>query len=162
MTVRVMRNIVFFIIGLMIGMISVLALAGELPDPALTPGVSREVTLNELCTTSTKLVRNVPESEKIAVYEEYGMSGNIRTVCKAGAEVDHLINLGIGGANDIHNLWPQSYCGPCNAHQKDHLENVLHARVCKGLMTLQDAQYAITHDWRIAYQKYVDQKGCQQ
>jgi hypothetical protein len=159
---RLIRNIVFFCIGLLLGAISVLAFAGEIPDPALTPGITRDVTLNELCTTSTKLVRNVPESEKIAVYEEYGMSGNVRDVCKAGAEVDHLISLELGGSNDIKNLWPESFCGSCNAHMKDRLENVLHALVCKGLMTLPDAQYAITHDWRIAYQQYVDTKGCAQ
>lgn len=127
--------------------------AGELPDHVLTPGVSRNVTLNELCTTSTKLVRNVPDAEKKKVYAEYGMKGNDRSACKEGEEVDHLISLELGGSNDIKNLWPQSYCGTMNAKIKDKLENKLHALVCSNHMTIQDAQSCISTNWITCYQK---------
>ena len=90
--------------------------AGELPDKQLTPGNMRNVTVRELCTTSTSLVRNVPESLKKDVFNNYGMNGNDRCVCAEGYEIDHLVSLELGGSNDIKNLWPQSYCGDNNAH----------------------------------------------
>lgn len=37
---------------------------------------------------------------------------------------------------------------------KDRLENWLHKEVCKGNMTLQEAQAAIKEDWTKAYVKY--------
>ncbi|HEY8744592.1 MAG TPA: hypothetical protein VIU62_15975 [Chloroflexota bacterium] len=39
------------------------------------------------------------------------------------------------------------------AHQKDTVENYLHSQVCKGAMTLQQAQEAITGDWYAVYLK---------
>ena len=68
-------------------------IAGELPNPKLTPGYMREVTVTELCTTSTSLVRNVPDSLKKKVYANYGLTGNDRSSCKEGYEIDHLVSL---------------------------------------------------------------------
>ena len=128
------------------------AVSGELPDPKLTPGYMRSTTVTELCTTSTSLVRNVPESSKKDVFSNYGLKGNDRSVCKEGYEIDHLVSLELGGANDIKNLWPQSYCGsPYNAHIKDKLENELHQRVCKNEMTLKAAQDCISSNWTLCY-----------
>ena len=71
-------------------------------------------------------------------------------------EVDHLISLELGGANDIKNLWPQSYVStPYNARMKDALENKLHAMVCANQITLVEAQKEISTDWIAAYKKYV-------
>jgi len=124
----------------------------ELPDPKLTPGFTRSVTKEEVCTTKTDTVRNVPDSLKKQVFTSYKMSGNDRSVCKEGYEIDHLISLELGGANDIKNLWPQSYCGsPYNAHIKDKLENELHRRVCKNEMTLKAAQDCISSNWTLCY-----------
>ena len=124
-----------------------IAHADVLPNLAITTGAARQVTIQELCTTSTKLVRNVPESEKMAVYYRYKMNGNDKSSCKEGYEIDHLISLELGGSNDISNLWPQSFCGINNAHDKDKLENKLHALVCSGKMQLQDAQSCISKNW---------------
>ena len=137
--------VITFIVLLSV-MVSI-ANAGELPDPVLTPGVTRVVTLHELCTTSTNLVRNVPESDKKAVYKEYGMKGDDRNKCKEGFEIDHLVSLEIGGSNDIKNLWPQSYCGNNNAHIKDVCENLSHKLVCDGTVKLEDAQKGIASNW---------------
>ena len=125
------------------------------PDGKLTPGVTRGgVTAADLCPVAhTPALRNVPQSEKNAVYKEYGIDPH-----GPGSpfEIDHLISLEIGGANDIGNLWPQSYVSaPYNAHSKDALENKLHALVCAGTISLTDAQTAIRTDWIAAYQKYV-------
>ena len=125
----------------------------ELPNSKLTPGYMRDVSVRELCTTSTSLVRNVPDSLKKEIFSNYGMNGNDRSVCKEGYEIDHLVSLELGGANDERNLWPQSYCGSNNAHDKDKLENELHRRICKGQMNIIDAQMCIKTDWVMCYLK---------
>jgi hypothetical protein len=132
---------------LLIGLLSLSVNSTELQNISLTPGVARSVTLTELCTTSTSLVRNVPETLKKQVYTLYKMKGNDRTQCSEGYEIDHLISLELGGANDVKNLWPQSYCGKNNAHDKDKLENELHRRICTGKIKINDAQQCIASDW---------------
>lgn len=122
------------------------------PNAAMTPGAVMTTDANVVCHRSTQSVRNVPESEKLAVYREYGITEH-----RPGQyEIDHLISLELGGSNDISNLWPQSYVTqPWNAHVKDHLENRLHALVCAGKLNLGDAQHAIATDWIAAYKQYV-------
>lgn len=125
----------------------------SLPDSNFTPGVILSgVTKEDVCTPGySKSARNVPESEKRQVYREYNMQSH-ESPCPC--EVDHLISLELGGSNEIKNLWPESYSGKWNAHMKDRLENWLHKEVCKGNMTLQEAQEAIRGDWIKAYVKY--------
>jgi hypothetical protein len=125
----------------------------ELPNSKLTPGYMRDVSVRELCTTSTSLVRNVPDSLKKEIFSNYGMNGNDRSVCKEGYEIDHLVSLELGGANDARNLWPQSYCGENSAHKKDKLENELHRQVCLGKIGLEEAQLCISKDWEMCYIK---------
>lgn len=126
----------------------------ERPDPKLTPGaiMSPQPSLKKLCTPGySATVRNVPESEKNAVFKEYGIDR------KSGRfEVDHLISLELGGSNDIKNLWPQSYTTkPVNATVKDGLENRLHWLVCHADLPVATAQKAIAGDWTVAYKRYV-------
>jgi hypothetical protein len=135
------------------------AAASNLPDPNLTPGVARpDVTAADLCPIAhTPGLRNVPQSEKMAVYRAYGILPH-QGYCavEQGCEVDHLISLEIGGANDQANLWPQPYSGTVwNAHVKDKLENRLHALVCAGTISLEEAQHAIATDWIAAYKHYI-------
>ena len=131
----------------------------DLPNPAVTPGAIRAgVTAADLCPVAhTPALRNVPESEKRAVYASYGMTGNHTGYCATdeGCEVDHLISLEIGGDNVASNLWPQRYSGtPWNAHVKDKLENKLHALICAGTIPLDQAQREISTDWVAAAVKY--------
>ena len=71
-------------------------------------------------------------------------------------EVDHLISLEIGGADDPRNLWPRPYDGASlNARVKDRLESRLHAEVCAGNVALEDAQREIAADWVQAFRKYI-------
>ena len=136
------------------------ARGADLPDATITPGVARfAVTRADLCPVAhTPALRNVSEADKRRVYRSYGMVGNHTGYCNVheGCEVDHLISLELGGANDIKNLWPEPYSGtPWNAHAKDKLENTLHALVCAGAVTLEDAQSAVATNWIDAYRKYV-------
>jgi len=129
------------------------AVSGELPNPKLTPGYMRDVSVRQLCTTSTSLVRDVSEVLKKDIYHNYSLNGNDRSICKEGYEIDHLVSLELGGSNDARNLWAQSYCGTNNAHDKDKLENELHRRVCKGQINIIDAQMCIKTDWVMCYLK---------
>ena len=127
----------------------------QAPDPKLTPGVVNPAATKEMiCTpnyTSQPGVRNVPESIKKQVFAEYNVDRNSDKF-----EVDHLISLELGGANDIKNLWPQSYTTmPYNAHTKDALENKLHRMICLGQIDMKTAQTEIATDWIGAYKKYV-------
>ena len=76
-------------------------------------------------------------------------------------ELDHIIPIGLGGAVlDRRNLQLQRLSGACNAHMKDELERQLSIMVCAGDATLTGAQHEIGTDWRAAYKKWIDSKGC--
>jgi len=126
------------------------------PDPDLTPGAVLPVTAAEVCRPGyAKSVRHVDGKTKALVYREYGIEHH-----RSGAyEIDHLISLGLGGSNDIRNLWPESLdTHPWNGRAKDRLEDRLHKLVCKGALNLDEAQAAIASDWIAAYQKYVEER----
>ena len=129
------------------------ALAGDLPDPNLTPGLADPALTKEvICDPHwhTAMVRNVSDQTKDEVYASYGMSRD-KEPCPC--EVDHLVPLETGGSNDKKNLWPQSYTTqPWNAHVKDKLENQLHDDVCAGKMPLAAAQWAIAKNWIKLYE----------
>ncbi len=122
-----------------------------LPDPACSPGaVFTSGSKAAICVPGySSSVRNVPESEKRAVYREYG----IRTRTSGQFEVDHLISLELGGSNDIANLWPEAALPRPGFHQKDVLENELHARICSGSMPLATAQRLIARNWLATYRQ---------
>jgi hypothetical protein len=121
------------------------------PDHALTPGATVHVTLKQVCTPGySKTVRNVPVSEKHAVFARYGITPS------GDYEIDHLISLELGGSNAVENLWPESYLTqPLNARVKDKTENRLHWLVCHAGLPLADAQHAIAGDWPAAYKHFV-------
>ncbi len=119
------------------------------PDPAMTPGVADPAVTQAdihqtICVSGyTSRVRSVSQSTKDRVYAEYGITSH-----PTGAyEVDHLISLELGGSNDIHNLWPEPSTEADNSHDKDVMENRLHAEVCAGQLTLAQGQDEIVHWW---------------
>jgi hypothetical protein len=130
---------------------SVRASALMIPDPALTPGATVLMTRDEVCrATSTK---NKPVSSALQreVFREYGM----RSARPRAYEVDYLITPALGGADDIHNLWPESYEAIVwNAHVKDQLEDYLRDRVCAGTLDLAMAQRDLAVNWIDAYKRY--------
>lgn len=126
-----------------------------LPRHELTPGVARaDLTVDQICTTKWGHdARAVTASMKRQVFEAYGfpkLNEDERCPC----EIDHLISRELGGADDVKNLWPQSYSGDWNARMKDRLENRLHKEVCEGRLPLEDAQRGIADDWIALYQNY--------
>ena len=125
--------------------------ANGLQDRTCTPGaIDTSLTKDVLCSSSfsTKSVRNVPSSEKTAVYREYGIASHH----PGEYEVDHLISLELGGSNDIANLWPEAAEPRPGFHEKDLVENYLHKQVCSGSLSLADAQAKIASNWLTVYQ----------
>ncbi len=131
--------------------------SGGLPDGACTPGaLIANVTVSQICTPGyASSVRNVPTSEKNAVYAEYGIASHY-----AGEyEVDHLVSLELGGSNEIANLWPEAANPTPGFHQKDLVENYLHSQVCAGKVDLATAQLEIATNWLAVYQQMQSQGG---
>lgn len=132
-----------------------------LPDASCTPGaVSPAVTQANLNSTicrkggytgGVRPSSYVTGKEKKANALSYGYTGLFKD-----AEYDHLISLQLGGdPNDSRNLWVEvpdpghrRDSGPNN--NKDKVETKLHTAVCKGSITLRQAQYAIATDWTTA------------
>jgi len=126
------------------------ARAADLPDARLTPGVINP-TITDPCQIKWgKDVRHVTLAMKKRVFGSYGIPWSEH----AQYEVDHLISRELGGADDVRNLWPQHWAGPFGAHDKDRLENKLHALVCAGKLTLAEAQRRIATDWVAAFREF--------
>ena len=121
--------------------------AVDVPNPRLTPGAVLTTGAARVCTPGySASVRDVPYSEKLAVYARYGIA-----YVAYKHEVDHLVSLEVGGSNAITNLWPEPYAGRWGARTKDVLENVLHDLVCSGRLSLRDAQHIEARNWVKAY-----------
>jgi hypothetical protein len=122
-----------------------------IPDPSLTPGATVLVSSGEVCRQSNTKNKPVPVALRRRVFDEYG----IRTAEPNAYEVDYLITPALGGADDIHNLWPQSYASTVwNAQVKDALEDHLRDLVCAGELDLSTAQREIATNWIETYKKY--------
>lgn len=122
-----------------------------LPDERLTPGATRPVTANQICSAGGPSEIRPPLPVQQAVFHEYGMDG----APARSYEVDHLITPALGGTDDIRNLWPEPYASTeWNAHVKDELENHLHDLVCSGKLDLTTAQRDMASNWIVAYKKY--------
>ena len=127
-------------------------LRGPLPDPVCTPGVADpRVTQANIATTIcvsgyTGTVRpptSYMRPLELELIARYGL-----TLTPQESEFDHLIPLELGGdPRDVRNLFPEPYEPRPGAHEKDTLENRLHAQVCAGTMTLAAAQQCIAVDW---------------
>jgi hypothetical protein len=124
---------------------------GPNPDRRCSPGAYyRKLSKTVICAPAfrTPDVRYVPQSEKYAVEQEYGMKP-----AKYGSslEIDHLVSLELGGSNDLANLFPEGLYAHPGYKIKDKLENAVHDQVCDGKMTLRSAQRAIAQDWQALY-----------
>jgi hypothetical protein len=121
------------------------------PNARLTPGATVLERREDVCAAAEPKNRMVSVSLRKQVLNEYGV-GNAEP---QAYEVDYLITPALGGADDIRNLWPQSYAADgWNAHVKDALEDRLHDMVCDGQLDLTTAQREISSDWIAAYKKY--------
>jgi hypothetical protein len=123
-----------------------------LPNPSLTPGAVRQAAISEVCVTAhEEVVKSVPAALREKVFQEYG----IVHANPNDYEIDYLIAPGLGGREDIRNLWPQPRASlKWNSEVKDALEEHLHRLVCSGQLDLSTAQRDIAANWIAAYKRY--------
>jgi hypothetical protein len=113
------------------------------PDPTLTPGAVRTVDVGEICSPGTRDLSWSRDRDDF-IMREYGLPPGPHP----DYEVDHSIPLGIGGADDDRNLWPEprrSIEPTWNAERKDRLGWKLRDLVCSA------------DDWTDAFKRFVGQ-----
>jgi len=125
---------------------------GTVPNPRLTPGATRSVGIGDVCSMPhEEVTREVSPSMRERVLREYG----IANAHPGDYEIDYLIAPGLGGTDDIRNLWPEPYKSRTwNASVKDALEEHLHQLVCTHELDLSTAQQEIAENWIAVYKKY--------
>jgi hypothetical protein len=129
---------------------------GRLPDRSCSPGTVATTSVDRICTPGyTGRVRNVSQRTKDSIYRRYG----IRRHSTGQYEIDHIIPLELGGSNSATNLFPEAANPAPGFHQKDRLENKLHALVCAGDLNVRVAQKAIAANWVEAFTRYVMNAG---
>jgi len=120
---------------------------GRLPDRSCTPGaidpaVTRSNIGSTICrsgyTTSVRPPESQTEKFKWDVAEPAYGQHNVP------GELDHLVPLELGGANDARNLWVEAGSIP---NPKDAVEDALNQAVCDGKIKLRAAQAAIARNW---------------
>ena len=124
------------------------------PDPTLTPGAVRTTDAADVCSHGTNQLRHMSRERSDAIMADHGLPGGRHP----DYEIDHLIPLGIGGADSDANLWPEprvSIEPEWNAERKDQLEAKLRALVCAGRLDIVVAQKAVADDWTEAWLRYV-------
>ncbi len=121
------------------------------PNPQLTPGATVFMTREQVCRAASDKNAVVSADVRRKVFAAYG----IRSAAPRDYEVDYLITPALGGADDIRNLWPESYGAVVwNARVKDALEDRMRELVCSGQLDLATAQREIAMDWIGSYKKY--------
>lgn len=135
----------------LVATVSAASAQAVIPDATLTPGSVRTTDAGEVCSQGTRQFRHPHDA--MAIMAEYGLPPDTR----ANYEIDHLIPLELGGADDDANLWPEplSSADGWSAGRKDELEDRLHFLVCSGQLDLREAQKAIAEDWTAAYARFV-------
>ena len=119
-----------------------LALAVTAPASNVNPAVTQSNLQTTVCRAGwTATQRHVSASTKRAIYTAAGIPIGMRRYWV----IDHVVPLAIGGSNNRANLAAQRVA---EAARKDVAENRAHRAVCKGRVTLADAQAAFATDWR--------------
>ena len=124
------------------------------PDPTITPGSVRTTDVGEICSHGTRELRHWSRERDDRIMAEYGLSPGPHPQY----EIDHLIPLAIGGADDDANLWPEprsSIEPQWNAERKDRLEWKLRDLICANALDVRTAQHEIAEDWTDAYRKFI-------
>lgn len=132
------------------------------PDPLFTKGsVAQGVSKEEICKPGwPDAHRNVSLWTKRQVFQRYKVRYE-----QGFYEVDHFIPLGLGGSNDLDNLWPQPFIQTrgLSAEEKNYVEQEARRRVCVlKTMSLRAAQNAIKDDWVQLYKKFKAEQKAEQ
>ena len=130
-----------------------------LPNPVLTPGVSRTLDAREICGAGTAQLRHWTRERDNHILRLY----NLPEGPHPAYEIDHLIPLGIGGADNDANLWPQPravVASQESAEKKDRLEYRMRDLICNArpqatAQLVKELQDAMAGDWIKAYDRYM-------
>jgi hypothetical protein len=113
----------------------------------------RTTDTNEICSHGTRELRHWSPERSIYILRRYQLNAGVVYSLRS-VQTDHLIPLGIGGADNDDNLWPQPYA---EALLKDKLEWRMRDLVCKENVPPEKLQQEIRTNWWDAYRKYVTQ-----
>lgn len=128
-----------------IGVTTTAVTQDNLPATICKPGYTTTVRPNTSYTNSLKRILIQEEVDQVMGHWE----------------LDHIVSLQLGGHPTAPgNLWMQHYSGPCGARVKDSLEGKLKRMVCKGVITLLQAQLEIGTDWVKAYNQHIGPLSC--
>ena len=123
------------------------------PDPLITPGAVRTTDASEICSQGTRQLRHWERARDDRIMAEYGLPPGPHP----DFEIDHLIPLGLGGADDEKNLWPEPrrLIEPTwSAEAKDRIEWKLRDLICSGALDVREAQTMMAEDWTEAYGRF--------
>lgn len=144
-----------------------LALADDptLPPPGtpgvINPAVTQENIGSTICRRGwTATIRPPPSYTNALKHQQLAELGYADRDPRHYEE-DHRLPLGVGGhPTDRRNLWPEprSVTGRCElgrytAECKDQLEDVVHAAICDGRMSLAEGQAIFLGDWIEGYRR---------
>jgi hypothetical protein len=88
---------------------------------------------------------NTLKRDQLANRYDYVDDEGAHTFTVASVEEDHLIPLALGGApKDPQNLWPEPHP---SINEKDLVEDAAHDAVCRGALSLPQAQQGIAANW---------------
>jgi hypothetical protein len=130
--------------------------SGQLPDPSCTPGAyDPSITAAKLCAPGYHASDYRPPPSQAEIFKYTQAYPAYHLLKSTRSELDHLVPLELGGANDAANLWPEAGTVP---NSKDSIETMLHKWVCTALggpsqLRLRKAQVAIAIDWMSAEKK---------
>jgi hypothetical protein len=122
------------------------------PNVALTPGKVATTDVREVCARDGSLSysrrhRVTADDLKSWVFREYGIAPPRGHLARAEWEIDHLVPLCLGGADEAANLWPQNRT---TFRRKDQREAYACREVCAARLSLATAQGWFLGDWTTA------------
>lgn len=112
--------------------------AGAAANAPLTPGllskrVTQQTVESTICSPGWIRRRGISERAKHEVFREYGLARGVT----AGYVVTHLIPVELGGADALHNLYPEL---KGTVRTRKAQTALLRDAVCRGQVSLADAQ----------------------
>lgn len=113
-------------------------------DPAVTQeNISETVCVPGYTRTVRPPVGYTNQIKQEMLENEYAAQGDLKST-----QLDHLVPLIVGGhPSDRDNLWVQSYAGPRGASFKDQCERRSGQALCRGEITLEEAQRGFMNHW---------------
>ncbi|MDQ2815947.1 MAG: hypothetical protein M3Z75_29925 [Actinomycetota bacterium] len=126
----------------------------SLPNPKLTPGAIRTTDVISVCTREAHapMMGGVVGTAVLSAYGYTSASAIHKHI------LDLLVPYNLGGAAVKSNLWPAATSGT-GFYQKVETDKILRQMVCRGQVTLSQAQQALKTNWYSAWLRYVVATG---